>query len=157
MRVEPLQQHMIPELLQLMKLGTPYIRPRTYSDYWLYAQLFSSTCPVALVNDKIAGSVIAFRSQDNPDDIYVQDVITHPDQRRQGVARSLLDAVKKQGRGWGCLRLYLTSEPDNVAAHETWTTLGFDNVPGDQQIGDISVTTDYKGPGRSRAIYQLKL
>lgn len=55
----------------------------------------------------------------------------------------------------GCRRLYLTSEPDNQAAHASWTALGFDNMPGGHQINGISVIADFKGPGRSRAVYQL--
>jgi hypothetical protein len=52
-----------------MALGEPYVRVRTTSDYWLYASLFATTCPVAFVNEEVAGAIVAFRSQDNPDDV----------------------------------------------------------------------------------------
>jgi GNAT superfamily N-acetyltransferase len=138
-----------------MELGEPYIRPRTYSDYWAYAELFSTTCPVALNSNDIAGVIIAFRSQDNPDDIYIQDVMTHPRHRRQGVTTTLLTAVRDQAAKWGCTRLYLTSEPDNTPAHATWHALGFVNLPGDHDINGVSVTSNFKGPGKDRAVYQL--
>jgi GNAT superfamily N-acetyltransferase len=140
-----------------MELGEPFIRPRTHSDYWLYAQLFSSTCLVAVVGDHIAGAVMAFRSQEDPADVYIQDVMTHPDHRRTGVAHTLLDHIRARAHQWGCTRIYLTSEPSNSDAHETWTSLGFANLPGDHTVNGVSVTTDYKGPGRSRAVYQLTL
>jgi hypothetical protein len=47
-------------------------------DYWLYARLFSSTCPVALLGDAVIGSVIAMHSQDEPHEVYIQDVLTPP-------------------------------------------------------------------------------
>jgi len=156
MIVTPLHQDLIDQVRDLMALGEPYIRVRTHSDYWLYARLFSNTCPVALLDGNVVGAVIAFRSQDNPDEIYIQDVMTHPDHRGQHVASRLLATVREQAAAWGCHRMYLTSEPDNTTAHATWTHLGFDNPPGDQLVNGVWVTTDFKGPGKDRAVYQLR-
>jgi GNAT superfamily N-acetyltransferase len=156
--VTPLQSEHISGVHQLMECGEPYIRARTLSDYWLYAKLFSSTCPIAIGDDNtIVGAVIAFRSQDNPADVYIQDVMTHPQHRRRGIARALLQSVRSQAEKWDCERLYLTSEPDNQAAHASWTALDFVNVPGNHEINGISLITDFKGPGRSRAVYELPL
>lgn len=155
MKITPLHQDMTSEVIDLLRQGAPYIWPRTPSDYWLYANLFSSTCPVALDGEKIAGVIIAFRSQDKPADVYLQDVMTHPDYRRQGIAAALIEAVRTQAETWGCERLYLTSEPDNTAAHHTWGTLGFTNIRGDKVIEGVNVITDYKGPGKTRAVYEL--
>lgn len=157
MNFRPLHQDDIPAILDLMELGAPYVRARTASDYWLYANLFSTTCPVAEDNGQLLGSVIAFRSQDHPDDLYIQDVITHPDHRRRGISTALLAAVRDAGYGFGCRRLYLTSEPDNTAAHSTWTRLGFTNISGDHAVNGIEVISDYKGPGKHRAVYELPL
>lgn len=154
MIVTPLRPAFIPQVQALVELGAPFIAARTPSDYWLYATLFSSTCPIALNDGEIAGAVIAFRSQDNPTEIYVQDVMTHPEHRQKGIARALLNAVRARAVEWDCERLYLTSEPDNTAAHATWTALGFTNVPGDHDINGISLITDFKGPGKTRAVYE---
>jgi ribosomal protein S18 acetylase RimI-like enzyme len=115
---------------RLIRLCGPYVSPRTASDYWLYAALFSSTCPIATHDDaEIMGAVIAFRSQNNPDDAYIQDVATHPDHRRQGIGQALVDTARQQAAAWGCRRLCLTSEPDNHAAQRTWRSLGFHQRP----------------------------
>lgn len=155
MNIVPLRQEFIPRVINLMELGAPYIWARTASDYWLYANLFSSTCPIALIDGEVAGAVMAFRSQENPDDVYVQDVMTHPDHRGRGVARALLAVVRNRATAWGCKRLYLTSEPTNTAAHAAWTSMGFTNLPGDQVVHGVSVISDFKGPGKDRAVYQL--
>jgi ribosomal protein S18 acetylase RimI-like enzyme len=157
MIVAPLSQDRISEIEQLMRLGAPYVTPRTSSDYWMYARLFSSTCLVALVDRTMAGAVIAFRSQDDPDEVYVQDVVTHPDHRGRGVARGLLSVLSERMAQRGVTRIYLTSEPDNEAAHHTWLSLGFVNVPGDREERGVQVTADFKGPGRDRAVYELGL
>lgn len=157
MKIRPLHHDDIPPILDLMELGAPYVRARTTSDYWLYANLFSTTCPVADDNGQLVGAVIAFRSQDRPDDLYIQDVITDPDRRRRGISTALLQAVRDAARRFGCQRLYLTSEPENTAAHGTWTRMGFLNVPGDHIVNGVEVISDYKGAGKHRAVYELRL
>lgn len=69
----------------------------------------------------------------------------------------MLTALREQAKSWGCTRLYLTSEPDNTAAHAAWRTLGFVNVAGDRDIDGVSVTSNFKGPGKDRAVYQLDM
>jgi GNAT superfamily N-acetyltransferase len=155
MLITPLELALIPAVEDLIRLGGPYLRVRTPSDYWLYANLFSTTCPIAMEDEQVVGVITAFRSQDNPDDIYLQDVMTHPDHRRQGITRSLVDAIHRQAAAWGCKRLYLTSEPGNSTAHATWLALGFTNIPGDQTTNGISVISNYKGPAKHRAVYEL--
>jgi GNAT superfamily N-acetyltransferase len=147
----------IPDVISLMGMGAPFIRPRTESDYWMYATLFSTTCLVATDEGRVAGAIMAFRSQDTPSEIYVQDLMTHPDHRRTGVARSLTAAVADRGRAWGCQSIFLTSEPENSTAHATWLRLGFVNRGGGVMVGDVHVVTDFKGPGKHRAVYDLKL
>ncbi|MFY1633618.1 GNAT family N-acetyltransferase [Solwaraspora sp. WMMB335] len=101
--------------------------------------------------------MIALRGQDQPDDVYVQDVMTHPDTRGRGNARALLTVVADRAAGWGCRRLYLTSEPDNTTAHSVWLSMGFTNMPGDRRVNGIDVITAFKGPGKDRAVYQRVL
>jgi predicted GNAT family acetyltransferase len=110
---------------------------------------------LALVASHVAGAIIAFRSQDNPDDVYAQDVMTHPEHRKRGLARALVAHVHSQAKHWGCDPIYLTSEPDNVAARAAWKSLGFHNVSGNYAIDGVSVIKDFKGPGKDRAVYQL--
>jgi GNAT superfamily N-acetyltransferase len=157
MNIVPLAVDRIPGLEKLLSMGEPYIRVRTSSDYWLYAELFSSTCPLAVVGDQVIGAVLAFRSQDNPGEVYVQDVMTDPGYRRHGVTRMLFDSVKRQATDWACERLFLTSESDNRAAHAAWLALGFRNVRGDRVEHGVSVISNYKGPGKHRAVYEYLL
>lgn len=159
-RIRPVTVADAPAVAALMGMGAPWIRPRTDSDYWMYASLFSSRCLVAVDSDCDAGlaaAVTAFRSQDNPSEIYVQDLITHPVRRRHGADRALITALTHQAVQWGCRSLYLTSEPANHAAHATWLSLGFANRPGDSSVAGVDVITDFKGLGKHRAVYDLRI
>jgi GNAT superfamily N-acetyltransferase len=157
MKITPLRVDLIPQILELMDLGAPYVKARTASDYWLYATLFSSTCPTALIDDELAGAVIAFRSQDAPNEVYIQDVMTHPDYRRGGIAQALIGHVRDQAIAWNCIRIYLTSEPENTAAQAAWESMGFSNAGGDRIVNGVPVITNFKGPGKDRAVYQLSI
>ncbi|MBL0886906.1 GNAT family N-acetyltransferase [Myceligenerans sp. I2] len=140
-----------------MDMGAPFITARTASDYWAYATLFSSTCPVAHVEGVLAGAVMAFRSQDDPSEVYVQDVMVHPDHQRQGITTALLGSVRAQAQEWGCRRIWLTSEPNNQAADATWRKLGWSNLSGDREVAGVQVISNFKGPGKDRAVYELLL
>lgn len=157
MTIECLSVPRIPGLIELMRTGAPYISVRSQSDYWAYATLFSSTCPLAVLDEVVAAAVVAFRSQDEPNDIYVQDVVVHPEHRGKGLAAQLLDTVRDYGIMQGCRRIYLTSEPGNISAHRAWIRYGFVNLPGHREENGIEVTRDFKGPGKDRAVYELNL
>lgn len=157
MRIVNLSQHLTDDVLKLMDQGAPYIRARTPSDYWLYARLFTSTCPVAVIDEVVVGAVIAMRSQEDPSEIYIQDAMTHPDHRRKGIAAALIEVVSRRGNEWGCQRIYLTSEPDNTAAYAAWTSMGFVNTAGDYTANGLAITRNFKGPGKDRAVFELLL
>jgi ribosomal protein S18 acetylase RimI-like enzyme len=110
-----------------------------------------------LIEDNVAGAAIAFRSQDDPDDVYIQDVMTAPEFRRQGVARTLLTHIHDQAALWGATRIYLTSEPENKPAQAVWEKQGYVNRRGDFVVGGTWVVRDFKGPGKHRAVYEHHL
>ena len=116
MIVTPLTQDLIPAVERLLALGEPYVRVRTTSDYWLYASLFSSTCPIALLDGQVVGAIVAFRSQDDPDDVYIQDVMVHPDHRQRGIAHALLAHVRQRATDWACQGDDLQTRPARPSA-----------------------------------------
>ncbi|WP_335986650.1 GNAT family N-acetyltransferase [Glycomyces sp. MUSA5-2] len=157
MNIASLRVDLIGPVRDLLSMGEPYISPRGVSDYWLYASLFGDTCLVAIENEQVIGAALGFQSQVDPTDLYLQDVMVHPEHRGRGIAKDLITAVAETGRKRGCTRMYLTSEPENSVAHQTWLGLGFVNVPGDYTEHGVHVTADYKGPGRDRAVYEIHL
>lgn len=155
--ITTLNQSLINDVEHLMKLGSPYVQARSQSDYWLYANLFSSTCPVALTKGQVTGAAIAFRSQENPQEVYVQDVMVHPDYRKKGIAKQLMYRIQVKSKEWECSRIWLTSEVENTSAQRFWSALGFHNKEGEKVMDGISVITNFKGSGKDRAVFELFL
>ena len=61
--------------------------------------------------------------------LHVQDVFTHPQHRRSGVARALLDAALQIAREHGAHRLQLETDTDNESARNLYDSLGFEHLP----------------------------
>ncbi|WP_245563582.1 GNAT family N-acetyltransferase [Longispora albida] len=154
-RIVPMDMALAGPVAELMGTGAPYVTARTASDYWLYARLFSALCPVAVLDGQVVGAAIGLAGPDDPGGVYVQDLLVRPGHRRRGVAGLLLAELERQARLAGARRVWLTSEPANTAAHATWTGFGFTNLPGDRIVEGVSVTSDFKGPGKHRAVYEL--
>ncbi|MFG3342403.1 GNAT family N-acetyltransferase [Glycomyces sp. NPDC048151] len=157
MELTTLRKEHIPALTRLMEQGEPYVRVRGESDYWLYSALFADTCPIMIEDGQVIGAVLAFHSQVDSFETYIQDVMVHPDHRRKGIASKLIAVLADRTRDAGRTLIYLTSEPDNTAAHETWTRLGFQNRPGTRKDGAIEIIENFKGAGKDRAVYDLDL
>ncbi|MGH8900924.1 MAG: GNAT family N-acetyltransferase [Egibacteraceae bacterium] len=157
LNIMPLSAVQPDALVELAKQGHPFIRPRGESDYWLYGRLFSSTCKVAMLDDRPVGFIVAFRDQDHPEELYIQDLVIYQEARRQGIATALLEAVLSSAKALGCERAWLTSELENDAAHRTWCRNGFTNPPADRKVGELWVTDDLKGPGKHRVIYEYSI
>jgi len=159
MRITELTVSLSGPVRDLMVAGAPYVRARDASDYWLYAQHFANTCPIVLGDDGfVLAAAIAFQSQVRPREMYVQDLMVDPDQRRRGLARLLIGRLRTVAAVRDCTRLTLTSEPENQTAHRAWLRLGFANRHGDWTSNNgVEVTADFKGKGKHRAVYVLDL
>jgi GNAT superfamily N-acetyltransferase len=155
--VVPMRAVPVSRIIEIAHDGTPFVRPRGESDYWLYGRLFSSTCAAAIHGDVAVGFIVAFRSQDEPDNVYIQDVAVLNGLRGRGHGRSLVEHVAATSRSWGVRRLWLTSEAENKDAHRAWLSMGFVNSRADYQVDGVWVTTGLKGPGRDRAVYERLL
>lgn len=153
----PLTDAPVSRLIDIAEECVPFVRPRTESDYWLYGRLFSGTCRAVVDEGIVAGFVVAFRGQDDPFEIYIQDVAVSSASRRRGHARRLVEDVVRTGRRLGTTRVWLTSEPENAVARATWTAMGFANPPADRLTDGVWVTDNLKGPGKDRAVFEIRL
>ncbi len=74
---------------------------------------------VAIVDGEIVGQVAAVvhRHPDGrPTELYIDEVAVAPARQRQGIARSLLDAMLTFAKELGCQEAWVGTEPDNTAA-----------------------------------------
>lgn len=60
----------------------------------------------------------------------LNDLYVHPDARRSGAARAMLQAAAEFARGTGALRLELETDHDNHAAQALYRALGWQSYDG---------------------------
>ncbi|GAA2036240.1 GNAT family N-acetyltransferase [Agromyces tropicus] len=116
----------------------------------LFFQHFADTSTV--VEDErgeLAGFLIGFRSQSQPEVAYVHFVGVRPDQRRTGLARVLYERFFEAMRARGCRRVDAITGPANVRSQDFHRSMGFE-LTGDTVIDAVPAWRDYDGPGEHR-------
>lgn len=80
---------------------------------------------LAYAGDKIAGAALCYNlpHPSGENTLYVHELDTHPDFRRQGVATLLMNETFKIGKEPGVDEVWLATETDNVAANALYTKL----------------------------------
>ena len=59
------------------------------------------------------------------DELHITNVAVHPDTRRRGIGRALLESVFARARAAGCRMVLLEVRPSNVEARTLYESLGF--------------------------------
>jgi len=110
---------------------------------------FEGTSFVAEREDgQLAGFLVGFVSQTNPDEAYIHFVGVAPEERGSGLGRDLYQRFFEVVKAHGCSVVRCVTSPaneDSVAFHET---LGFE---ADR------VAADYDGPGEDRVLFVKRL
>jgi len=123
----------------------------------LFFKHFKSTSFVAEIDGEMVGFLVGFLSQDLKDEAYIHFVGTHPEFRKQKVARTLyekfFEIVKAEDRN---IVRCLTS-PVNKTSIAFHTKMGFTIEPKDIEIDGIPTAKDYDGKGHDRALFVKNL
>ena len=77
---------------------------------------------IAEINGRIAGYILFWVL---PDDVDIHNVAVHPDFRRQGLGRQLLDQAIATGRARASLRVTLEVRKSNLIAQKLYESHGF--------------------------------
>ena len=88
---------------------------------------------VALSDRLVVGqcAAVIHRHPDKPTELYIDEVGVSPAFQRQGIARSMLEAMFALGRQHGCEEAWVGTEPDNAGAQALYENLPEDTVPAD--------------------------
>ena len=85
----------------------------------------ASRCWVADVDGRVVGMIVAWLFVD---EIHIANLATHPDFRRQGIARALLLQVLKLAVADGAVTSFLEVRESNLVAQEMYRKFGYENT-----------------------------
>ena len=100
---------------------------------------------VAERGGRIVGTIASAhgRDVDGTRGLELKKLYVHPDERRQGLARRLVDLVEVQARDEGHPRVYLWSDTRFVEAHAFYERLGYVRSGRVRSLGDVSATLEF--------------
>ena len=100
------------------------------------------------------GFVIAYRSQDHPDEGVVHLLAVHPSHRRKGIGRALLGAFLADAAEAGVVTVTAVGWPGEPIAVAFFRALGFalDDGPGTQNLYGTPAHPDYEAHGEDRIV-----
>lgn len=85
----------------------------------------ASRCWVAELDDRIVGMIVAWLLVD---EAHIATLATHPEHRRQGIARNLLTYALRYMSKEGAVTSFLEVRESNLAAREMYRRFGYEEV-----------------------------
>lgn len=122
-----------------------------------YIHHFRDTCLLAEENGKMAGFLIGFLSQSEPNESYIRIVMVNPAIRGKGVGRALYEEFFKRVGMLGRSVVRCVTAPgkkDSIAFH---TRMGFIIEPQEQEYEGFPVFINYDGRGGNRVVFKKVL
>ena len=111
----------IPAVVELDKLSFSLPWPESSFRFELRENP-ASRCWVADVDGRIAGAIVAWLLVD---EAHIATIATHPDFRRQGIAKKLLTHALRTMIGEGALSSVLEVRESNITAQEIYRKFGY--------------------------------
>jgi len=137
-----------------MSHGQPWL-PES-SDYWFLKHVHVSTSFALAVEATLVGGIIACVESTRPPQLYIDQVAVHPSFRHRGVVQELFRVAEERATELGCVRAWLSTDPGNPAVR-VWPRLGYANCSGDRTVGALEIRSNFKGPGKDRALFEKEL
>lgn len=122
----------------------------------LFFRHFRDTSLILEDGRGIAGFLIGFVSQAEPEEGYIHLVGVQPGRRQRGLARWLYEAFFEEVRGRGCTTVSCVTSPGNGASISFHRHMGFE-PEGEGNSGGLPVIRDYAGPGEDRVLLRRTL
>jgi len=123
----------------------------------LFFEHFSSTSFVIADAEKVRAFLIGFRSQSQPHVAYIHFVGVSPDNRGQGLGRSLYHAFFERTAAIGCTEVHCITSPVNTGSIAFHQRMGFSLVRTGAEQDGIPVSLNHAGEGQHRVLFQKSL
>lgn len=122
----------------------------------LFFRHFGDTSFVAEEDGALVGFLVGFVSQGVAGEAYIHFVGVHPAYRARGVGRRLYEAFFEKARYRGCDTVRCITSPANKGSIAFHTRMGFEILPGDGEVDEVSFHTDYDGGGEDRVVFSKR-
>jgi len=123
----------------------------------LFFEHFRPTSFALEEDGALQGFLVGFRSQSFPTVAYIHFVGVSPPLRGRGYGRMLYERFCEVADGLGCDEVRCITSPINTGSVAFHQRMGFEILPGDGEIGGISVSLNHAGAGQHRVLFRKKI
>ena len=118
---------------------------------------FNNSCFVAEIDSELVGFLIGFMSQSEKDVGYAHLGGVHPEYRKTGIARLLLDEFIQTCKINNRSIVKSCTAPINRLSIDFHRQMGFTIEQGDGFIEGVPVTLDYLGKGSHKVLFKKEI
>lgn len=126
------------------------------SIYHIFTKFFNSTSFVAeSTSGGIAGFVLGFISQENPEEAYIHLLCVDPKMRGRNIGRKLVDVFINAAASKGCKKVNLITKPINWNSISFYKKLGFleDKAGKTMNVLGTTAIKNYNGIGQHMVVF----
>ncbi len=126
------------------------------SIYHIFTKFFKSTSLVAELESKeLAGFLLGFISQENPEEAYLHLLCVDPKIRGKGIGKALVEKFMEIAALKDCKKVYLITKPINWKSISFYRNLGFlEHKEGNiMNIMGIPAIRNYDGMGEHMVVF----
>lgn len=126
------------------------------SIYHIFTKFFKSTSFVAeLTSGELAGFVLGFISQENPEEAYIHLLCVDPKMRGRNIGKKLVDAFIDSAASKGCKKINLITKPINWNSISFYKKLGFLEDKNGETMNVLGTTAikNYNGMGEHMVVF----
>lgn len=143
------------EIADLAEKCSPMATERN-SIYHIFTKFFKSTSLVAELNSgEMAGFLLGFISQENPEEAYMHLLCVDPKIRGRGIGKALVERFLELASLKGCKKVYLITKPINWKSISFYRNLGFLEEKEGNTINIMGATAirNYNGMGEHMVVF----
>lgn len=126
------------------------------SIYHIFTKFFKGTSFVAeLTSGEIAGFVLGFISQENPEEAYIHLLCVDPRMRGRNIGRKMVDVFIDAVASKGCKKINLITKPINWNSISFYRKLGFLEEKSGETMNVLGTTAikNYNGIGQHMVVF----
>lgn len=119
----------------------------------LFFTHFRDTSYIAECDKILAGFLLGFVSQSQPEEAYIHFAGVNPEYRKRGIADELYNLFFSDVKARGCKVVRCITSPVNRGSISFHRHIGFQIESGNKETDGLPVTENYDGKGEDRVLF----
>lgn len=150
MEIMKLKKESIPEVMELLSSGKPYVLPHHDYVYWIMEEYFPSSNYVVSDGNRIIGFICALPSMDKKCN-FIWQIVVASEYRGKKIASLLVNRIIEEAKQKEFYQLELSINSENEASHKLFERIA------QEHNSTLKKTGEYHYKNVTENVYSLEL